>query len=64
MQIKEYGYHITSYENLDSIKELGLIPMVGERSEEIGERHKAVYFYPILLFTPLWVNALYRKEEI
>lgn len=58
------GYHITLENNIDSIIKSGLIPMCGERSESIGDFTKAIYFYPALILTPVWVKLLYSKKDI
>ena len=39
------AYHVTLESNLKSILSLGLIPSIGERSENLGETEKAVYFF-------------------
>lgn len=58
------GYHITLENNIDSIIKSGLIPMCGERSESIGDFTKAIYFYPALILTPVWVKLLYSEKDI
>lgn len=39
-------YHVTLAKNLDSILTNGLIPRIGERSLEIGEKEASVYIFP------------------
>jgi len=39
-------YHITPAENLPSISRDGLVPAIGPRSKELGERVSAVYLFP------------------
>lgn len=41
-------YHVSLKSNLKSIMENGLIPQIGERSIEIGEKEKAVYLFPTI----------------
>lgn len=40
------AYHVTPMENLESILEHGLVPMIGERSEKLGEVNPRVYLFP------------------
>lgn len=40
----EKYYHITSYENLESIYKNGLIPKSGNRTQSIGDKRCAVFF--------------------
>jgi len=37
-------YHFTSFNNLPSIGEKGLVPNIGDRSKSTGDRRKAVFF--------------------
>lgn len=39
-------YHVTLAKNLDSILTNGLIPRIGERSLEVGEKEASVYIFP------------------
>lgn len=39
-------YHVTLMENLESIMKTGLIPQIGERSVEFGEKEEAIYLFP------------------
>lgn len=41
-------YHVTLMDNLESIMEKGLIPTIGERSEEYGEDEEFIYMFPNL----------------
>ena len=55
---KELRYfHVTKKENMESILEHGLIPQIGERSEELGESEKAIYLFPNI---EEMENALYN----
>lgn len=38
-------YHLTPSKNLPSILQIGLIPQIGERSQEIGESTPAIYAF-------------------
>lgn len=38
-------YHVTLKDNLNSILKDGLIPQIGERSFDIGEKEKVVYLF-------------------
>ena len=38
-------YHVTDVENLDSIAEEGLVPMIGRLSEKLGESVPRTYFF-------------------
>lgn len=38
-------FHVTPIENLESILESGLVPQIGERSEEIGEEQERIYLF-------------------
>lgn len=39
-------YHVTPIKNLPSIMENGLIPLIGVRSQEIGELEPRIFFFP------------------
>lgn len=41
-------YHVTLLSNIKSIFKDGLLPKIGERSREIGEREEAVYLFPTI----------------
>lgn len=48
--VEHYGenrtfYHVTVSENLESIMEKGLVPSVGERSEQLGEG-ASIFLFP------------------
>ncbi|HIT21904.1 MAG TPA: hypothetical protein IAB56_02880 [Candidatus Scybalousia intestinigallinarum] len=58
-----YGYHITETSNLKLIKKEGLVPKCGKRSREIGDYRKVVYFYPALILTDTWREALYKDTN-
>lgn len=38
-------YHIARGEDVGAIRKLGLVPMIGNRSAEAGEKSSAVYFF-------------------
>lgn len=38
-------FHVTPIENLESILQNGLLPMIGERSIECNEHQKAIYLF-------------------
>ena len=44
MTTKEY-YHVTTYDNLDGIRQKGLVPSIGKRSMAYGETHPAIYLF-------------------
>lgn len=62
--LKLYGYHITTNDNLTLIKHFGLIPNCGERSQAIGDTEETICFCPIMLFIDKWIDLLYSKEDI
>lgn len=39
------GYHVTEKTKLSSIQSEGLIPKIGERSQELGESIERIYFF-------------------
>jgi len=39
------AYHVTLASNMKSILSQGFIPSIGERSKNLGETEKAVYFF-------------------
>lgn len=39
-------FHVTPKKNIESILANGLIPQIGERSQEIGEVQEAVFLFP------------------
>lgn len=43
-----FAYHVTLESNLESIKEIGIEPRMGERSERLGEPKPLVYLFPTL----------------
>lgn len=59
-------YHVTLMRNYEQIKEDGLIPMIGERSKEFGEKEPCVYLFPSLedMETALlqWLGEWYFTE--
>lgn len=61
-----YGYHITEEQNMRSIKELGLKPLCGPRSESVGDIRKAIYFFlPETHYSIYdWINLLYQNKDI
>ncbi|GCD60205.1 hypothetical protein WSS15_20970 [Acetobacter pasteurianus] len=40
------AFHVTPAENLPSIMRNGLEPRIGPRSEDLGEKYKAIYLFP------------------
>ena len=58
-----HGYHITETSNLKLIKEEGLLPRCGRRSQAIGDTQEAVYFFPALLLIDTWREVLYSEED-
>lgn len=59
-------YHVTKKENYDSIMKNGLIPMIGERSEQL-ESADGVYMFPTLedMETALgqWLGWEFEDDE-
>lgn len=43
--MKQILYHVTKKENFDSIMKHGLIPQIGERSEQLNEE-KGIFLFP------------------
>lgn len=43
---KNFAYHVTPSENLESILADGLIPAIGLRSADFGETDNAIYLFP------------------
>lgn len=41
-------YHVTPTANLPAIKEQGLVPQIGPRSQQLGEATAQVYLFPTL----------------
>lgn len=64
--IKE-AYHVTSSKNLPLILKEGLLPLVGERSIDIGEQVPRVYLFPTIddMETALmnWLGEWYDEYE-
>lgn len=65
-------YHVTLMDNLNSIMEKGLIPTIGERSEDCGENEELIYLFPTLddMETALgswlgeWYNGNYGEDIV
>lgn len=57
------GYHITTADQLENIKNKGLLPKCGERSKSIGDNQEAIYFFPTLILIKDWVKVLYEKKD-
>lgn len=63
-------YHVTLMENVPSIRKNGLLPQVGERSEELGETEEAIYLFPskedmdnaLMNWLGEWYNEKYRED--
>lgn len=47
-EFNHFAYHVTLESNLENIKEFGLEPRKGERSEKLGEPTPLVYLFPTL----------------
>ena len=43
--VPERFYHLTPRRNLDAIKAQGLMPSIGERSEDLGEEEPRIYLF-------------------
>lgn len=57
--MEEY-YHMTSYENLESIYRNGLIPKSGNRTQSIGDTRCAIFFSKGILNTILMYSSLFH----
>lgn len=61
------AYHVTTFKNIDSILKQGLIPTIGERSQQIDEPVAAIYFFPTLddVDTALlnWLGDEFDEDE-
>ena len=63
-------YHVTLMENVPSIRKNGLLPQIGERSEELGETEKAIYLFPskedmdnaLMNWLGEWYNEEYGED--
>jgi len=60
----QYGYHITTKDNIDSISKVGLIPSIGKRSLSINEKNKAIFFCRFLIELDNWINDLYPNYNL
>ena len=60
----QYGYHITTSDNIDSISKVGLIPSMGKRSMSINEKNKAVFFFRFLIELDNWIKDLYPDNSL
>ncbi len=60
-----FGYHITEEQNMLSIKEHGLQPRCGSRSESVGDIRKAIYFFrPESSYSIYdWIDDLYHSKD-
>lgn len=60
-----FGYHITEEKNMISIKERGLVPLCGLRSESVGDIRKAVYFFLPESYYSIydWIEYLYHSKN-
>lgn len=60
-------YHITPTYNLENIKKHGLIPQIGEHSQMLGEKEKAVYLFKSKLVANIallnWLGDLYLDAD-
>jgi len=60
----EKYYHFTSYENLESINEFGLIPKRGGRTRSIGDNRYAIFLSQGIINTILmYVSVLFHYER-
>lgn len=61
-----FGYHITEEKNMLSIKEQGLKPLCGPRSESVGDIRKAIYFFrPESSYSLYdWIEFLYHSKDM
>lgn len=63
-------YHVTLMENVPSIRNSGLLPQIGERSEELGETEEAIYLFPskedmdnaLMNWLGEWYNEEYGED--
>ena len=67
---KQMLFHVTLMENVESIREKGLIPQIGERSAEIGETEEYVYLFTsyeamdnaLMNWMGEWYNERYGED--
>lgn len=67
---KQMFFHVTSMENVKSIRENGLVPQIGERSAEIREREENIYLFTsyeamdnaLMNWLGEWYNENYGDE--
>ncbi len=55
-----YGYHLTTKNNLYGIKKNGLMPKLGRRSYYIGEKRKLLCFTFDIKHLDYWKKKLYE----
>lgn len=55
-----YGYHLTTKNNLYGIKKNGLMPKLGRRSYSKGEKSKLLCFIPDSKYLDFWKETLYK----
>jgi len=60
----KYVFHITNKENIKSIKEKGLVPKIGERSKQVGDTVKGIYFFDNIYNLYEWIECLYKNKDI
>lgn len=58
------AYHITERRNLNSILDNGLISMCGNRSLEVSDTRKAIYFFCHFDLLYDWIELLYKDKAI
>ncbi len=67
-KLPEVFYHVTLAENVESIRAQGLLPRIGERSEEIGETAERVYLFDAResAYDALygWLGDAWEEEEL
>lgn len=57
-----FVYHITEKDNIESIREQGLVPTCGERSISFGDTREAIYFFDYIYSVEEWAFRLYENK--
>jgi hypothetical protein len=67
-KLPEVFYHVTLAEHVESIREHGLLPRIGERSELLGEASERVYLFDTResAYDALgsWLGEEFEEEEL
>lgn len=65
MNIPERFYHVTTADSYDQIMREGLLPRLGQRSQDFGEVQPAIYLFPSInaLQDALWLAEAFDDEE-